>query len=122
MKTDKIIDSHTHISMDFSLKENEKSFRWWMKAVNAERIQFLALNAHIFFKETQLNESKCLYLKSVFAPIGYAGYCIDHTKENSSDGFLKQIKDAKKAGFDCWKIGYQKTTRHGINYLKNTIY
>ena len=104
MKTKKIIDSHVHISMDFPLEQSEKGFRWFMEAGGIERINFLALNAHTFFQETQLDNSKCLYLKSVFAPYGYAGYCLDYSKPNTAEGFLEQIKLAVKAGFDCWKI------------------
>ena len=104
MKTNIINDSHTHISMDFSLREDVKGFKWIMEETGTERIQFLALNAHPFFAETQLDNSKCLYLKSAFAPYGYAGYCLDYTRERTPDGFEKQISDARKAGFDCWKI------------------
>ncbi len=104
MRKNKVIDSHVHISMDFPLTETEKGFRWFMEAGGVERINFLALNAHTFFQETQLDNSKCLYLKSIFAPNGYAGYCLDYSKPNTADGFEEQIKLAYKAGFDCWKI------------------
>ena len=90
--------------MDFPLEQSEQAFRWFMEAGGIERINFLALNAHAFFQETQLDNSKCLYLKSVFAPYGYAGYCLDYSKPNTAESFLEQIKLAVKAGFDCWKI------------------
>ena len=104
MKTNKIIDSHVHISMDFPLDQSAEAFRWFMDKTGIERINFLALNAHVFFEETQLNNSKCLYLKSAFSPYGYAGYCIDHSKDMTREGVREQIKIAVKAGFDCWKI------------------
>lgn len=104
MKTNKYIDSHVHISMDFPLEQSEQAFRWFNEEGHIERTNFLALNAHTFFQETQLDNSKCLYLKTRFAPYGYAGYCLDYTKPNTAEGFLEQIKLAVKAGFDCWKI------------------
>ena len=104
MKTNKYIDSHVHISMDFPLNQSEEAFRWFNEAGHIERTNFLALNGHTFFQETQLDNSKCLYLKNAFAPYGYAGYCIDHFKPETADGYLEQIKLAVAAGFDCWKI------------------
>ena len=120
MKIDKFNDSHTHISMDVSLKDDIQSFKWIMETSNTERINFLALNAHVFFQETQLDNSKCLFLKSAFSPNGYAGYCMDYTKDVSPEGFLEQIKLAYNAGFDCWKIieskpNSQKVWGHAVD-------
>jgi len=118
MKINKIIDSHVHISMDAPLYENVKAFKWIMEKTNTERINFLALNAHHFFAATKLNNSKCLYLKSKFEPIGYAGYCIDYTKENTKEGFKKQIELAVNAGFDCWKIIEAKPNSQSFSGFK----
>lgn len=114
MKTDKIIDSHVHIAMDFPLNQSVEAFRWFNEAGHIERTNFLALNGHTFFQETQLDNSKCLYLKSVFAPYGYAGYCIDHFLPTTADGYLGQIRSAVAAGFDCWKIIESKPNSQSV--------
>lgn len=115
MKTNKYIDSHVHISMDFPLCESEQAFRWFNEAGHIERTNFLALNAHTFFQETQLDNSKCLYLKNAFAPYGYAGYCLDYRKPPvTPEGFLEQIQLAVKAGFDCWKIIESKPNAQSV--------
>jgi len=104
MKINLLNDSHTHVSMDVSLKETIVSFKRVNERTNVVRINFLALNGHITYAETQLDNSKCLYLKSKFAPYGYAGYNIDHSKKTDAQGILEQVKLAQEAGFDCWKI------------------
>ena len=101
---EKVIDSHVHISMDAPLPETIKSWQWWMEKGRIDRINFLALNAHVTFECTELNNSKCLFLKTQFPGKAYAGYCLDYSKERSKEGFLNQIKMAYEAGFDCWKI------------------
>ncbi len=114
MKVQKYNDSHTHISFDDSLTDDIVSFRWFMEAGNVERINFLALNAHTFFEETQLNNSKCLYLKYAFAPVGYAGCCLDYSLGMTRQIAYEQIKRAKEAGFDCWKIIESKPNSQSV--------
>ncbi len=114
MKVKKYNDSHTHISFDTPLDETILGFKWVMEASNTERINFLALNAHTFFEETQLDNSKCLYLKAAFAPIGYAGCCLDYSEGMTRERAYQQIKRAKEAGFDCWKIIESKPNSQSV--------
>ncbi len=104
MQVKNLFDTHTHLTLDEPLESIVRGTKWFMEAGGIERIGFLALKAFGRKSFHCLGNSKCLYLKSVFAPYAYAGFSLDWNGKYTADSLAEQVLTAMKSGFDCWKV------------------
>ena len=129
---EKVFDLHVHYTFDIPLGETVEIFKDEFRATETEKFCFLSLPHHSDGKTVDFDEVqnvKGLFLKSVFAPNGYAfaglEHPIEHTdKKSVAASFLAQAKRYLSAGCDGIKMleGYPSLLKAWNLPLNDSVY